>query len=614
MTARMAIAIFGSLPPFRSAAAALGLSTAEALALDHDVTFVIDDLAPAPSADLPFDVIRFRDLRANWRAFAHHQRLYIPGNEGDSLFPLEILRRAPGVVMPATLSLFPLAESTCRAAGLWPDAYWQWLKNSAGDRAKTLYAARVHHRRESAAQAGVTPALDLLLSRATALVAASPAMARMMAASGLKPDLVLDLPPVPGGQSKNGGKTPVVLYVTDEAAAAQTCRASLSAFQAYGGISHLSAHPAARHLAAAIAEADVIAFLNGHGDACSPGLAGAFQMGKPVITAGQPWSRHLPKGSHIALPHGKAYDALATSVAALLGQKGLASHLTKNPPAESTTAALSACLQTSEVPDADLSLPTPQSPEAQPHTSTLNVVEGTVTAALIGAVPPPAILRELLPKLDSDRCPRFCTPALANRLAQLTGEHPASLLAQIGYEAPLILDAGIPPDAHRTPVTFESLKDGLKAKSAISFGCSVPGSADGDSLLNDKGVAPKLTLTIAYDEKDRNATTQGFQPECGLFWNHDTFRHALQCVIVVGQKQGAFRLKAGAPDTCYMVASQDISTAVSGGTAASLASDGLGLLEFRLMALDPSAGTPLTSEDLRKQLAQAGLILEWSTL
>lgn len=614
MTARKAIAIFGSLPPFRSAAAALGLSTAEALALDNDVTFVIDDLAPAPPADLAFDVIRFRDLCANWQDYASFSRLYIPGSEGDSLFPLEILRRAPGTVMPATLSLFPLAESTCRAAGLWPDTYWQWLKDSTGNHAKTLYAARHHHRRESAAQATVTPALDLLLSPATALVATSPAMARMMAASGLKPDLVLSLPPVARRQSKNGSEGPVALYITDEAAAAQTCRTSLSVFKAFEDASHRSIHPAARHLAAAIAEADVVAFLNGHGDACSPGLAAAFQLGKAVITAGQPWAQHLPNGSHISLPHGKAYDALATSAAALMGQEGLANHLAGNQAADGGTTALSACLQASDIPEADLSVPAPQSREAEPDASAPAVAEGTVTAALIGAVPPPAVLRELLPKLDSDRCPRFCTPALANRLAHLTGEHPASLLARIGYEAPLIEDAGMPAEAHRPPVAFESLKEGLKAKNAISFGCSVPGSANGDSLLNGAGVAPKLALRIAYDEKDRNAPTQGFLPECGLFWNHDTVRHALQCVIVVGQRQGAYRLMAGTADTCYMVAGQDVSTAISGGTAAALTSDSLGLLEFRLMAMEGPAGTPLSSEDLRKQLAEAGLILEWSAL
>jgi len=614
MSARRGIVIFGSLPPFRSAAAALGLSTAEALALDHDVTFVIDDLAPTPPADLAFDVIRYRDLRANWRQYASYLRLYIPGSEGDSLFPLELLRQVPGTVMPATLSLFPLAESACRATGLWPDAYWQWLNDSAGDHAKILYAARVHHRRESAAQAEVTPALDLLLSPATALVAASPAMARMMAASGLKPDLVLDLSPAAKGQETNKASTPTVLYVTDEAVAAQVCRTSLSVFKAFEGVSHLSIHPAARHLAAAIAEADVIAFLNGHDDACSPGLAAAFQMGKAVITAGQPWSQHLPGGSHIALPHGKAYDTLATSIAALLGQKALASHLTANQVAPDASPVLSAGLQTAAVPAADLSAPKAPVPESAGKVSAPPLAEGTETAALIGAVPPPAVLRELLPKLDSNRCPRFCTPALANRLADLTGEHAASLLARIGYEAPLVLDTGTPPNAHRVPVTFESLKAGLKAKSAISFGYNVPGSADGDSLLNGAGIAPKLALRIAYDEKDRNAPTQGFLPECGLFWNHDTVRHALQCVIVVGQRQGSYRLKAGAPDTCCMVAGQDISTAISGGIAAPLTSDGLGLLEFRLMALDSSAGTPLASQDLRKQLAQAGLILEWSAL
>ncbi|WP_286828706.1 MULTISPECIES: hypothetical protein [Kordiimonas] len=614
MTGRLPILVFGSLPPFRSAAAALGLSTAEALAADHDITFVIDDLAPAPPADLTFSVIRIRDLRANWGTYETHRRLYIPGADGDSLFPLELLRQAPGIVMPATLSLFPLAESTCRATGLWPDAYWQWLKDSTGAHAKALYAARVHHRRESLAQGTITPALDLLLAPATALVAASPAMARMMTASSLTPSAVLDMAPAPETPSTAKGDTSVILYVTEEAAAAQTCRASLSVFPAFESVSHLSVHPAARHLAASIAEADIVAFLDGHDHASSPGLAVAACMGKAIITARQPWAQHLPTGSHIALPHGKAHDTLATSVAALLAQPGLMNHFVDHRTKAGVAASLAQCLQDTEVPSADLSAPRQESVEKTDNSTTSTLAGSTRTAALIGAVPPPAILQELLPQLDINRCPRFCTPALASRLADLTGEAPASLLARIGYEAPLIFDGKSTHAVHRTPVTFGSLKHGLKAKTAISFGCSLDEGVDGDKLLDGAGIAPKLALRIDYDEKDRNAPTQGFLPEYGLFWSHDTVRHALQCVIVVGHRLGTFRLKAGVADTCFMVAGHDCSTAVSGGTAATLTSDQLGLLEFKLMALDNSVGTPLASEDLRKQLAQAGLLLEWSAV
>lgn len=615
MTKKRAVLIIGSLPPFRSAAAALGLSTAEALAASHDVTFVIDDLAPEPPEDLPFAVIRLRDLRANWSTYQTCQRLYIPGSEGDSLFPLEMLHKAPGVVMPATLSLFPLAESTSRATGTWPDAYWHWLKESTGDHASTLYKARVHHRRESKAQAAITPALHLLLAPATALIATTPAMARMLTASGMTPGLVLDQPPVNTGHIASNQKAPTVLYVAQEGAAAQACRNSLAAFSAFEGISHLSVHPAARHLAAAIAEADIVAFLDGHDHACSPGLAVAIELQKSVLTAGQPWTQHLPNSSHIALPHGKAHDTLATSVAAILSDKALADHLTTNQatPGSDPAQALSACLQATSIAKADLSLPA-EKPTKTPAEDGPKVATDIKTAALIGAVPPPAVLRDLLPSLDIERCPHFCTPALAARLAALTGEHAASLLAKIGYEAPLIIDTGNTSDSHREPVPFECVRKGLKAQQAISFGCSVEGAADGDRLLKGAGIAPKLSLRIDFIETDRNPPTEGFLADCGLFWRHDTVRDAVQCVLVVGHRLGSFQLKAGAEDACYMVAGTGISTAISGGTAATLSSDSLGLLEFRLMALDNTAGTPLGSIDLRKQLAQAGLILEWSAL
>ncbi|MFC4347209.1 hypothetical protein ACFO5Q_05070 [Kordiimonas lipolytica] len=615
MTKENATLIIGSLPPFRSAAAALGLSTAETLAVSQDVTFVIDDMAPEPPEGLPFVVIRLRDLQANWGTYQGHQRLYIPGSEGDSLFPLELLHMAPGVVMPATLSLFPLAESTCRAGGTWPDAYWRWLKDRTGQHASTLYTARVHHRRESKTQAAITPALDLLLSPATGLIAASPAMARMLTASGMTPNLVLDQPPVIAEPHTSDHKPPAVLYVAQEGVAAQACRKSLSVFDAFKDVSHLSIHPAARHLSAAIAEADIVAFLDGHDQACSPGLASAIQAQKRILTAGQPWTRHLSEGSHIALPHGKAHATLATSVAAVLSDKILAAHLAKHQTTKGADSAhaLSTLLQATDIAQADLSQPA-EEPASAPTEAGPKVAANIKTAALIGAVPPPAVLRELLPSLDIERSPHFCTPALAARLATLTGEKAASLLAKIGYEAPLILDSGHTPGNHRQPVTFESVRKGLKAQKAISFGCSVEGAADGDRLLEGAGIAPKLTLRIDFVETDRNAPTEGFLPDCGLFWRHDTVRHALQCVLVVGHRRGSFLLKAGAPDARYMIAGTGVSCAISGGTAATLSSDSLGLLEFRLMALDNTVGTPLGSIDLRKQLAQAGLILEWSAL
>lgn len=612
ITAPRQILFIGSLPPNKSAAAALGLHVAEVLADACDIAFVIDDLAPPAPADLPFPVLRQRELIENWAGYSTWPRLYVIGGEGDSLGPLELLQKAPGTVLPASLDMFGLAESFCKATGTWPDDYWHWLEAQTGTAAKTLYTARIHHRRESLMQGRDTPAFDLLLDNATAVIAPSPAATRALTASGITPSAILDI--LPAGEPHPIDETPVrsVLYVSDTSRACQAVQADLGVFDAMAHISHHTIHPAARHLSAAIQEADIVAILSGKDDACSPALALAMMHGKVIITAGQPWVAHLPQDCHLGLPHDGALQTLTATVAATVTDKALRQSLhtgQRASMASSNTSLLTAMAQPA-LPETTVAQPaTPAPTPARQGQSTPAAPKGPV--ALVGAVPPPSVLQAIAPGLDLERCPRFATPALAARMGRIAHHSPASLLGQMGFEAPLIAEESVTVQAHRPAQLFDTVREGLQTKSALAFACNVAGAEDGTALLRDPKTRPSLHVTVGFDEQDRKAPPRGHDSRTGLFWSHDTVRHSMQCILLVGAAGASFTLRA-TDGLAYMVASQHGSSILHGETICRLVSDDLGLVEFRLLPLDGPNGAPLDSLALRKQLADNGLILEWS--
>lgn len=606
------ILIIGSLPPNKSAAAALGLHVAEVLADTCDIIFVIDDLAPPAPVDLPFPVLRQRELIENWASYGARPRLYVIGGEGDSLGPLELLQKAPGTVLPASLDLFGLAESFCRTTGTWPADYWHWLEAQTGTAAKTLYTARIHHRRESLMQGRDTPAFDLLLDKATAVIAPSPAAARALTASGITPSALLET--LPAGAPRPVDDRPVrdVLYVSDTSFACQAVQADLGVFDAMAHMSHRTIHPAARHLSAAVEEADIVAILSGKDEACSPALALAMTHGKVVITAGQPWAAHLPKDCHLGLPHDRAVQTLTATVAAAVSDKALRQSLHRGRQAfmaSSNTSLLTAVGQPA-LPEATVAQPATPAPVPAPQRQSTSA-EPTGPVALIGAVPPPSVLQAIAPGLDLERCPRFATPALAARMGRIAHHSPASLLGQMGFEAPLIAEESATVQAHRPAQPFDTVREGLQAKSALAFACNVADAEDGTALLRNPKTRPSLHVTVGFDEQDRKAPPRGHDARSGLFWSHDTVRHSMQCILLVGAERASFTLRT-VDGLAYMVASQRGSSILHGETVCRLVSDDLGLVEFRLLPLDGPTGAPLDSLALRKQLADNGLILEWS--
>lgn len=618
-SARRKILIIGSLPPFRTAAAALGLHLTDLLCDQYDIQFVIDDLAPPVPGDLAFPIMRLNDLKQEWETFEDHVRLYVVGEEGDSLFALDLLAQLPGLVIPASQTLFPLVESICKLRGGWPDNYWQWLANACGPAAEPLYTARIHDRRYSETQKLETPAFDILLEGASGVIAASPSSKVSLKASGIDP--ILTLPQLPGPvTSTTEPDQNTILYVCEQALTARYIQYNMSLYPALKQIRHQTVHPASRHLTAAIEAADTVVILDREHDSTSTALATALAQGKAIVTAGQAWASHLPTDSHLAIAHSKAFDTLAVTLGALYTVPGLQQSLQEAANAfhaqqgKAAWEGLTQCINATEIADGSPGGPAASKP-AEPETTPTAAPLPTKleTAALIGAVPPPAILRAILPYLDLGRCPRFATAELAQRLVSITKDHPAKLLGKMGYEAPLIQCTQPELPSHRAPVPLADILHGLHAEHGITFACDVDGAIPGRELLHGVTSAPRLHFRIAFDETDRRAADHGYLGESGLFWHHDNVRHSMQCILLVGLRNTSFRLSAAAADTSFMVATGHASSVIGGAATAQVQSDNLGVLDFRIAALDPVEATPLGSIELRKLLAESGLILEWST-
>ena len=632
MSEKPALLMVGSLPPFESAAAALCLHTANALSQHFEITCVIDDLAPPAPAELGFSTIRFRELVAGVDTYQVMPRLFIIGDEGDSLFALELLEQAPGIVVPASLSLHNLAEPVCRAKNSWPDAYWRWLHENWPDAAATLFSARVFHRRQSSAQGLETPAFDLLLEHASALVAPSERAATALTASGLEPDLTLPFAPAaPQVPEPKAGPAKTILFIGQHSGLAAQVADQLAPLPIASGISCQVSNMTDQALVNKIAQADTVVFADNSDDAACPAFSIALALGKAIITAGQPWTAGLPADCRLDADAPGSVEKVIAAIGALATLNGWKEIIERQAlttfSQEDPTAALVRLIKQVEpgsigaIADKAHRPTLPKEASAQlavsdgPAFEPPPITEETSSVALVGAVPPAGILGTVLPSLDIANCPRFATPALAGRLANIARDDPATLLARMGFEAPIVAAEGDLPECHRDPVALANLMPGLKAaRAAAAFSCKVAGAIDGASLLRHHletvGGKTELAIAIEYVDKGINTVRQGFLASSGLFWSHDEIRHTAQCIAMVGAGAN-LRLRAGS-DCAYMVANADNSCLIDEDQSALLQADELGLVDFRLLALDPQKKTPLQSEDLRKQLAESGLILEWS--
>lgn len=628
--------IIAPLPP-QTSDAALMAGALERFAASEllDVTLVIDDLAPPPALALEGQthVIRRRDLVAEQEMYSATPRLYVIGNGGDSLFALELFKQAPGAVLIANNSLFSLMQPLLELADDWPDAYWQWLQELIGnEHAEVLFGAKLRHRREAEAQAHVTPAFDLLLGKGAHVIAPSPHLTRQLTACGINPITTLSLALEGGLKSSDTNDTATtesptpareevnIEIISDTEEIIDHLSATLKLYPATQMAKVSSIKRIAPDVAARIHDADIVILADAqHASAC-PLLTRALARGKAVITTGQRFAAHLPEGTHLSVPHAGATDSLAVAVAALISQPNLSRTVrtTGERFARASGRAVTGQELTTLAAQASSAPLVLGRPERQtPHTELANsdiTREPLVTSqvALIGAPPPNRVLAQLFPSLDPALCPRFATPAVANRLAEIGNRDAASMLARTGFEAPLVRQAGIDVTPHRDTETWSDLAKGLTfGNKALSFACCVEGVPSADGLGRRDKASAQLPIHIAYDGK-HDAPTSGYDSENGLFWDHDVIRNRLNCILMVGREAELALINSSREDA-FMVADSATSTLLLPTERGKVRSDNLGILEFAIAGFDPRSGAVTSPDALRKSLAVQGLILEWSS-
>ena len=126
------ILIVGSLPPTPSNAAPLTHMLATRLQQSGVQTCVLIDEMSVPPKDVPYNVIRPFDDDIRSGKFNAWPRLYVLGNEHDSLTVANQLEVSPGAAIVASNSLFDLARTCLSMKEDGEDRLSIWLSEQHG--------------------------------------------------------------------------------------------------------------------------------------------------------------------------------------------------------------------------------------------------------------------------------------------------------------------------------------------------------------------------------------------------------------------------------------------------------------------------------------------------
>ena len=613
------VLIFGCLPPSGTPGAALLVHIALALSGECNVTVVIADTAPPPTAfgaPSEITIIRERDLYAKPGPFENHKRLFILGNNAENLFALALYKRFPGLVILSEGHMNGLFQLDMQCSPQWPTNYTTWLTSSLGDAGETIAQAMTLHRRISH---GITPeyyadSIDTVkasdqFSLPNALIAQS---ATSIDRSAIRRQLGLS-------------QTEVVVAATTSATVAKA-RQSLAALDLNIHLLNLSG--AEDDLDQFIACSDVV-LVAAEEAICPPMMMHALVQKKPIIAVDQPSLWFLEPGTYIDLPHAKALDHMVAAIGALATDKELCSWYSAmtgtcgDTVKESASAALltDALKQSEQEPFLGSHPATPfsllQSADTDSMPSEKSGSKQQLKAgpprsvALIGAIPPRTLIEQLFPEVDWDTSPRFATAALSDRLCMDAPLRSANKLAQLGYDTPLISTEPEPGQGalHQNSETWRTIETRLIATSeALTFGCHIEGTVSADRVMRT-GTGKPFVLQLKF-ERESDQQLQHYDQSCGLFWQIDPVREQINCTLIAGLK-GRYQVNLTTIDLALMFIDERASTALIAGHPATSVTDNQGVLSFTLKALSVSDFSPLNSETLIKSLAECDLNLEW---
>lgn len=626
MTREKNILLVGSLPPQPSNAAALTHAIAEKLSMAGvDVVCLIDELAPPPTGEGSYAVVRPFDTEIVSGSMDNWPRLYVVGNRGDSLPALRMMHASPGAVAVADTTLFGLAMPWLETLGNPKERLNHWLASRYGEAGRTLAHAITVHRRHARNIEREIPAFDLLLSCATAHLALTTKQQIQLAAEGFaatRPTpsipIILNNLSNPESAAKPTLSALVVgLNVSDQ----QT----LSKRLASGGIGQkvdlLFSGRYAATVSSILETVDIVAVMDGDDAIFCPLAAEALARGKLLITAHQPWSQTLADGSHLSVDHAQAIDqllfalisarAVPTLFDAIAGEADKTGHAGSD--LSVWCAGLLDAAKTAAPIDLGLKmrLPSPVEPETGLALNETLPVSNSV-CALIGAVPAPPILAQFLPFLDHRKCPRFMTPELADLVATLMKEPAARLQDLMGFEAPLIKSRSQESRSghNRKIYDWSALRTGLRhAREALAFGCAV------DDAFSPAVAASTQTVRWTFNIPEAavagitdNGGIKGYETASGVFWIYDPTHLSVSALVFTGTA-GTIEFSISGEDP--LVITDNKQTAMIGaGQPAEFTVGRHGVAIFKVAAIPDVDGR---MPQLMKILAEQGLHLKWSS-
>ncbi|UTW60042.1 hypothetical protein KFE96_06960 [Kordiimonas sp. SCSIO 12603] len=588
--------IFGELAPISTVAAGYTIQTALFMNEHADVTVVIADHAPVPlPVPKTIKVKRHRDLINLNKREQTAARLFILGDSYQSLDTLKLYERFSGTVIVATKSLYRLFVAHLKTTPDWPFNYTNWLRQCFGDKADIIAQALLRRGRESDAIADEIP-LELIF----------PSIYQHQLQL---PELTSGLPVCPHSsdtQQKNLARdVPTILVIGPHEGAEEAVKNLTDLGK---DIAFTNIHGSDAHITQYISRSDIILISESKRDVPAY-LPLVLQGKKPLITAGQKWAQHVVAPS-FNMPHAQADQRLTAALGAIISKPEIHDWLAAyNCHLEGLLHDLdfSRC-HTQILQETDRALIIDDQKEiASPQVSTESPaeIEATGQVALVGAVPPKAILEDAFPEFDSATSPKFATDTLCTTL-QLYSDTPLPiLLSQLGYEASIISDSSVGGHCTVSEITSQ-LKH---AKKAVSFGSSMEGTISANKHLSSYLSNHKSNIPVSFPASIKEDTLSGYEPVSGLLWKRDPVRDIVSCVFILGLP-GSYKLCLNAGGN-LTVSSATATHRLNQKTPLRLETDTTGVLFFTVAVEDPAKNQESCSEILTKSLADYPLNLEW---
>jgi hypothetical protein len=609
------IFLIGILPPSRCSSAAHTVSLANSLAAS-DVTVVISNQAPPyrEEASAPFKVVRERDISTDTNKYKDHLRLFVLGNNHESLFALGLYQLHGGKIIAGGHTLSGLQHTFYRNRGNghktigWPHNYADALEAMLDDEGTIVANALIQHRRESSA---------LLEEIIVGVSDAAYEDKDFVLADDLLEVINLQERDARGQTRQNAPEpdTLTLLYTGDTetseliAGFSEMTAALPASFEAHktSGDEVL--------LADKVAEAEIV--LIADTTSTPPPLFWlAVAAGKAIITCGQRWLGSLTHQTSLNVPRSNAVHALTAALGALVTNHDLRRWYAQQ------TAAFNA-LQPSPI-DATkfiamlgqqkpMQLQKTKAQDEPQHTgvadanSQRNTLSGEHKRpiALIGAVPPEQIVARHFPQVDYATSPRFATPQLIDALVEKDEPNKANKIALYGYESPII-STGPETDG----MSWQSVQNGLcTVTEAISFGCEIDGAVSANHiLLGEEKNGYEIQLNFRGIDNPKTMTHHS--EKLGFLWEFNPVQHTVTGRLITGIP-GKYRCNLR--DNFCAVIQQGAETHFISSTDnhADLAADALGIIRFTISLHDPESQQQLIGENFTKTLAGMHLNLGW---